>query len=163
MTDLQRIYPVVLFIALIVASGLAAGCTSPAKSPAIVQQSISLPGAIANNSVERVEVYHFHGNQQCTSCIAVGDLAEKTVNTNFKAELASGRVVFAHVNYDLPENAALATKYGVTGSSLWLGIYDANGFHRQQDMDVWYMTGDKEKYKAYLASVITRRLNGDLS
>jgi hypothetical protein len=30
-------------------------------------------------------------------------------------------------------------------------------------MDVWYMTGDKEKYKEYLASVITRRLNGDLS
>jgi hypothetical protein len=163
MTDLQRIYPFVLFIALIVASGLAAGCTSPAKSPAIVQQSISLPGAIANNSVERVEVYHFHGNQQCTSCIAVGDLAEKTVNANFKDELASGRVVFAHVNYDLPENAALAAKYGVTGSSLWLGIYDANGFHRQQDMDVWYLTGNKEKYKAYLASVITRRLNGDLS
>ena len=164
MTDLQRIYPVVLFIALIVASGLAAGCTSPAKSSATGQQSTSSSGAIGSNStVERVEVYHFHGDQQCVSCIAVGDLAEKTVNANFKDELASGRVVFAHVNYDLPENAALAAKYGVTGSSLWLGIYDANGFHRQQDMDVWYLTGNKEKYKAYLASVITRRLNGDLS
>ena len=76
---------------------------------------------------------HFHGNQQCTSCIAVGDLAEKTVNANFKDELASGRLVFAHVNYDLPENAALATKYNVTGSSLWIGIYDANGFHKEQD------------------------------
>ena len=47
-----------------------------------------------------------------------------------KHELASGRLVFAHVNYDLPENAALATKYGVTGSSLWIGVYDANGFHK---------------------------------
>ena len=164
MTDLQRIYPVVLFIALIVAGGLATGCTSPAKSSATVQQSTSLPGAIgSNSSVDRVEVYHFHGDQQCVSCIAVGDLAEKTVNDNFKAEISSGRIVFAHINYDLPENAALAAKYGVTGSSLWLGIYDSKGFHRQQSMDVWYLTGDKEKYTAYLTGVISRRLNGDLS
>ncbi|MCK9579484.1 MAG: hypothetical protein M0Q92_03415 [Methanoregula sp.] len=44
------------------------------------------------------------------------------MNANFNAELASGRVVFAHVNYDLAENSALALKYGVTGSSLWIGV-----------------------------------------
>jgi len=163
MTDLQRIYPVVLFIALIVASGLAAGCTSPAKSPAIVQPSISLPGAIANNSVERVKVYHFHGNNQCSSCIAVGDLAEKTVNTNFKDELASGRLVFAHINAELPENRALAEKYGVTGSSLWIGVYDGNGFHKEQDTRVWYLINNKDTYTSYLSGIITKRLNGDLS
>jgi hypothetical protein len=164
MSDFQRIFLAVMLVFLIIACGLAAGCTSPAKSSATGQQSTSSSGAIDSKStVERVEVYHFHGNQQCTSCIAVGDLAEKTVNANFKDELASGRVVFAHVNYDLPENAALAAKYGVTGSSLWIGIYDNNGFHRQQNMDVWYLTGDKEKYPAYLASVISKRLNGDLS
>ena len=151
-----------IFVFFIVALLFTAGCTDTSQhqraAPTLSPSTIN-----SNSTVERVEVYHFHGNTQCTSCIAVGDLAEKTVNANFKTELASGRVVFAHVNYDLPENAALAAKYGVTGSSLWLGIYDANGFHRQQDMDVWYMTGDKEKYKEYLASIITRRLNGDLS
>ena len=111
----------------------------------------------------KVEVYHFHGNTQCPSCIAVGDLAEKTVNDNFKAELASGRLVFAHVNYDLPENSALAAKYGVTGSSLWLGTYDSDGFHKQQDMDVWYLIDDKNAYSSYLSGIITRRLNGDLT
>ncbi len=162
MTDLQRIYLVVLFIALIVASGLAAGCTSSEKSSP--SKSVSTTGITsANNTIERIEVYHFHGNNQCSSCIAVGNLAEKTVNANFKDELASGRLVFAHINFDLPENAALAAKYGVTGSSLWFGIYDSNGFHRQQNMDVWYLTGDKEKYKTYLSGVIARRLNGDIS
>jgi len=151
-----------IFVFFIVVLIFTAGCTDSSQHLSAAP-TVSLSTINSNSTVERVEVFHFHGNTQCTSCIAVGDLAEKTVNANFKAELASGRVVFAHVNYDLPENAALAAKYGVTGSSLWLGIYDANGFHRQQDMDVWYMTGDKEKYKAYLASVITRRLNGDLS
>ena len=90
-------------------------------------------------SVEKVEVYHFHGNNQCPSCIAVGDLAEKTVNDNFEAELASGRLVFGHVDYDLPETFALAAKYGVNGSSLCLWMYDPDGFHKQQDLDVWYL------------------------
>ena len=155
-----RSFIIVFFLIILL---FTAGCTDSSTHPGAATKSSSQPAINPNNTVEKVEIYHFHGNQQCTSCIAVGDLAEKTVNANFKDELASGRVVFAHVNYDLPENAALAAKYGVTGSSLWLGIYDANGFHRQQDMDVWYLTGNKEKYKAYLASVITRRLNGDLS
>jgi hypothetical protein len=114
-------------------------------------------------SVERVEVYHFHGNNQCTSCIAVGDLAEKTVNAKFKNELASGRLVFAHVNAEQPENRALAEKYGVTGSSLWIGVYEANGFHKEQDIRVWYLIDDEDAYSTYLSGIITRRLNGDLS
>ncbi|MEI7857545.1 MAG: nitrophenyl compound nitroreductase subunit ArsF family protein [Methanomicrobiales archaeon] len=162
MTDLQRIYPLAIIIILIIAFGFVAGCTD--SSPHLgAAASATVPTTSANSTVERVEVFHFHGNSQCTSCIAVGDLAEKTVNNNFKAELASGRLVFAHINYDLPENAALAAKYGVTGSSLWIGIYDNNGFHKQQDMDVWYLTGEKEKYNFYLTALISKRLNGDLS
>ena len=147
-----------LIIVLLVTSG----CTdlSPHMGAA---PSAPLSTTSANSTVQRVEMYHFHGYHQCASCIAVGDLAEKTVNENFKNELASGRLVFAHVNYDLPENAALATKYNVTGSSLWIGIYDNNGFHKQQNMDVWYLTDDKEAYEVYLSGIISRRLNGDLS
>ena len=67
------------------------------------------------------------------------------------------------MNYDLPENAALATKYNVTGSSLWIGVYDANGFHKEQDIRVWSLIDDENAYSTYLSGIITRRLNGDLS
>lgn len=158
MIILQRFITVILVLCLLIGFGIAAGCTSPAKSDP------STPVATgAGGTVERVEVFHFHGNQQCASCIAVGDLAEKTVNANFKAELASGRLVFAHVNAEQPENAALATKYGVTGSSLWIGMYDADGFHKEQDIRVWYLINDKDAYSTYLSGLITKRLNGDLS
>lgn len=138
------------------------GCTgvsSQSGTAAAVQPSMTSAGA----PIEKVEVFHFHGNNQCTSCIAVGKLAEKTVNENFKPELASGRVVFAHINYDLPQNVALATKYGVTGSSLWIGVYDANGFHQKEDIRVWSLTGNKDAYNFYLTHLISKRLNGDLS
>jgi hypothetical protein len=162
MTDLQRIFPIVIFVALIIAIGFTAGCTD--SSPHLgAAPSAPHSTASTNSTVERVEVYHFHGNSQCTSCIAVGDLAETTVNDNFKAELASGRLVFAHVNAEKPENVALATKYGVTGSSLWIGVYDANGFHKKEDTRVWSLIGNKDAYNFYLTGLISKRLNGDLS
>ena len=46
---------------------------------------------------------------------------------NFKNEFASGRLVFSHVNAELQENSVLISKYGVTGLSLWIGVYDAEG------------------------------------
>jgi len=165
MTALQRIYPIIIFSMLIIVCGFMAGCTS-ASSPDVSTPAVpaSAPvSATSTNTVERVEVFHFHGKQQCYSCITMGDLAEKTVNENFKDELASGRLVFAHVNYDLAENSALKTKYGVTGSSLWIGVYDADGFHKKQDIRVWSLIVNKEAYSAYVSEVIEKRLNGDLS
>ncbi|MDO9549700.1 MAG: nitrophenyl compound nitroreductase subunit ArsF family protein [Methanoregula sp.] len=162
MTDIQRIFPIVIFVALIIAISFTAGCTD--SSPHLgAAPSAPLSTANTNSTVERVEVYHFHGNSQCTSCIAVGDLAEKTVNDNFKAELASGRLVFAHVNAEKPENVALATKYGVTGSSLWIGVYDANGFYKEENIKVWYLINNKDAYSTYLTNLISKRMNGDLS
>lgn len=156
MTDLQRIYPVIFFVFLIILCGLVAGCTS-SSSP------VAVPSLGANSRVERVEVFHFHGNRQCASCIAVGDLAERTLNTSFRNDLALGRLVFAHVNYELPENAGLTATYNVTGSSLWIGVYDANGFHKEQDLRVWSLISNEEAYSSYLRELISKRLNGDLS
>jgi thiol-disulfide isomerase/thioredoxin len=133
MSESPRIFQTVIFVFLVIVCGCIAGCTSSSEAS---KPSTSLVNPFNSSLVERVEVYHFHGNTQCTSCIAVGDLAEKTVNANFNDELASGHLVFAHVNYDLPENKDLATQYGVTGSSLWIGVYDTNGFHKQQDIQV---------------------------
>jgi hypothetical protein len=159
MHDNQRILTIIILVFFLIGISITSGCTSQVKS----SEPVHVKTGPGGGTVEKVEVFHFHGNQQCTSCIAVGDLAEKTVMANFPDELASGRLVFAHVNYDLPENAALKDKYGVTGSSLWIGIYDANGFHKQQNLDVWYLTGDKEAYDVYLSGIITKRLNGNLS
>jgi len=152
-----------IFVFFIVVLIFMAGCTDSSQKPSTPAPSASQPAIGSNSPFEHVEVYHFHGNTQCTSCIAVGDLAEKTVNTNFKDELASGQVVFAHVNYDLPENRALAENYGVTGSSLWIGVYNGNGFHKEQDTKVWYLIDNEDAYTSYLSGIITRRLNGDLS
>jgi len=114
-------------------------------------------------NVEKIEIYHFHGNNQCSSCIAVGALAEETINTYYLKELKSEKIVFNHINFDLPENTELAKKYDVTGSSLWIGVYDENGFHPEQNINVWYKINDKQAYMAYLKEIIDQRLAGNLN
>ena len=113
--------------------------------------------------VQKVEVIHFHGTSQCSSCIAVGALAEETIKTYYSAELMSGKVTFAHINAELPENYEIAKKYGVTGSSLWIGVYDTNGFHKEENVNVWYKIQDKSGYMTYLKSIIDKRLQDDFS
>ena len=84
---------------LLVCSIVIFGCISNTQNIMTNQTNSTTlqTGSPINNNI-RVEIYHFHGTHQCTSCIAVGELAEKTVNTYFKDELESGKLVFGHIN-----------------------------------------------------------------
>lgn len=135
---------------------LFAGCTSPGET------SVN-PGSNLSEPVEKVEIYHFLRTQQCYSCITLGAYAEETVNTYFAPEVQSGKVVFGHINVDLPENSALMKQYGPTGSSLWIGVYTKDGFSKEENINVWYKIGNKDEYMAYLKGVIEKRLAGDFS
>lgn len=152
----RRIVVSGVLVLLVTLAVLVAGCTAPAATNE--SQGTTTPGA-----VQKVEVYHFHRTQQCYSCRTVGAYAEDTVKTYFAPELESGRVVFGHINIEEPENKALVDQYGPTGSSLWIGVYDKDGFHKDENVNVWYKIGDKEAYLAYLKGVIEKRMAGDFS
>jgi hypothetical protein len=151
-------------------SGDSSGLASPsgipdaygAESNGSLLASFPLPKGQVSQ-VEKVEIIHFHGTNQCYSCKTVGAYAEETVNTYFADELKTGKITFAHINAELPENRDLVEKYGVTGASLWIGVYDVAGFHKEQNTDVWYKISDKAEYLSYLKGIIEKRLAGDLS
>lgn len=117
----------------------------------------------AEAEVQKIEVIHFHGTNQCYSCKTVGAYAEETINTYYPNEIKSGRIVFSSINYDLIDNKVVAMKYGVSGSSLWIGVYDSNGFHPEQNTNVWYKINDKQGYMTYLKGIIDKRLVRDFS
>lgn len=124
--------------------------------------NVELYGEGAADKNIRVEVLHFHSTRQCYSCIRLGELAEKTVNEFFKGELDSGKIVFGHLNVDLEENKETATKYGASGSSLWIGTYIDGSFHKEQDTAVWYKINKEEEFKSYLKGILEKRLSGEL-
>ena len=155
---------IIYVLAIIVLFGFViSGCSSEKGS--VNANAVAASSAEQSTvNVDKLEVYHFHGNSQCSSCIAVGNLAEETVNTYFAEELKSGKIVFGHINAQLPENVALANKYQVTGSSLWLGVYGKDGnFYKEENVNVWYKINNKADYMNYLKGIIEKRLAGDLS
>ena len=124
--------------------------------------NVTASGSPISSDIEKVEVYHFHATRQCYTCKTIGAYSEEMVNTYFADELKSGKLVYAHVNVDLPENKALAEKYGATGSSLLIGVYGKDGsFSKQEDTAVWSKIYDKEDYIAYLKGVIEQKFLGE--
>jgi len=69
-----------------------------------------------------VEVYYFHGTRRCVTCISVGDVSSKFIETNYSN---NSKVKFVEVNIDddAPGVEELAKKFMVTGS----GLYVYNG------------------------------------
>jgi len=121
--------------------------------------------AIANkvNSVEKIEVYHFHSNRQCSVCKTIGANLDETINRYFLEQVASGKIIYGHINIQLPENEEITNRYGAQWTSLWIGVYDENGFHSENDRGIWYKLQDKEAFISYLKKLIEKRISGDLS
>ncbi|MFH1427864.1 MAG: nitrophenyl compound nitroreductase subunit ArsF family protein [Patescibacteria group bacterium] len=101
-------------------------------------------------SAEKIEVIHFHGTYQCFSCITVGELALKTIKEKFPEEYEQGKIVYEDINVDLRENKEIAEKYGATGSSLYINNIADGQDNIKEDITVWRLITDEEKYIVYL-------------
>jgi len=146
-----------LILFLVILALFVAGCSN---TPQIDGNAVGDANPVVN--IDKLEIYHFHGTNQCYSCKTVGAYAEETVNTYFADELNSGKIVFGHINGELPENQDLVEKYGVTSASLWLGTYAKDGqFSAEQNTNVWYKIDNKEDYMSYLKGVIEQKLAGN--
>ena len=78
-------------------------------------------------------------------------------------QVAGGKIIYGHINVQLSENEEITNRYGAQGTSLWIGVYDENGFHPENDRGIWYKLQDKEAFISYLKKLIEKRLSGDLS
>ena len=69
--------------------------------------------AVADPNI--VQVYYFHGKERCKTCIAVGDIALKTVEN---AYTNNPNVRFIEINTSEESAKALVKKYEVTWNAL---------------------------------------------
>ncbi|EHQ36320.1 nitrophenyl compound nitroreductase subunit ArsF family protein [Methanoplanus limicola] len=109
----------------------------------------------------KAELYHFHTNSQCYSCVILGELANETVQTYYKPQLESGKLIFEHVNIDEEENKELAEKYGAGGSSLMIGVYGKDGeFYHENLVGALYRLNDPESFAEYLKNILDPLIGG---
>ena len=91
----------------------------------IGQNSNSSQNQIAPTGEAHIEVLYFYGNQRCITCRAIEQLTDEVVNTHFTQQLADSTILLRHIDFSTPEGAAIAERYEVTWSSLFVNkIYD---------------------------------------
>jgi len=98
---------------------------------------------------DKIEVVHFHGTQQCWSCITVGEYALKTIKEKFPEEFASGKIVYKDINGELKENQEIVVKYQARGSSLFINAIRDEQDNIEEDVTVWRLVNSESQFINY--------------
>ena len=69
-------------------------------------------------SGDKVEVYYFHNERRCATCVAVEDESVKALNELYPEKMKSGEMTFLSVNLEDDANKALADKFKISGQTL---------------------------------------------
>ena len=79
-----------------------------------------------HNEGKVVEVLYFHGKQRCMTCNAIEKEAKQLIDSVYASEIADNKLIFKVVDFTEKENEALAEKYEVAFSSLFVNQW-SNG------------------------------------
>lgn len=139
-----------IIVGIIIGTGSNTKQTDQASNPK--QENVSVVKA------EKIEVIHFHATQQCWSCITVGEYALKTIKEKFPEEYANGTIVYKDINGELPENKDMVIKYQAGGSSLFINSIADGKDNIEEDVTVWRLVSDEEKFKDYFENKIKQIL-----
>lgn len=99
-------------LALLVLLSMTA-CQSSGNNKSESTASKEAVEAVIDPSV--TQVYYIHGKQRCKTCIAVGEVTKKTVETLYGE---NEKVRFTEINTSEAGNEALIEKYAVTFNAL---------------------------------------------
>jgi hypothetical protein len=85
----------------------------------------------------RVDVIYFHVNQRCVTCLCFEEHVNNVIEKYFADDITSGKLTYKVLNAQLPQNIAIAKKYGAVGSQLFVNAV-VNGFDNIEDIgDIW--------------------------
>ena len=105
-------------------------------------------------SGDKVEVYYFHNERRCATCIAVEDESKKALNELYPEKMKSGEMTFLSVNIEDEANAALADKYKISGQTLL--VVKGSKEENLTNTAFMYATSKPEKLKKAIGEAIEK-------
>lgn len=100
-------------------------------------------------------VYYFHGSRRCKTCLGIERVARNVIKEQYGKDKS---IVFRAINIEEEENAALAEKYEIGGSSLLV----CRG-EKTEDLTAkafQYALNDPAKLQALLIETVDRMRKG---
>lgn len=71
----------------------------------------------------RIEILYFHGAQRCIICRAIEANTIALLDSLYSEEKADGKIIYKVIDISKKENEAIADKYEVTWSSLFVNAW----------------------------------------
>ncbi len=68
----------------------------------------------------KIEVYYFHGDRKCKTCIEVGRISEEYLKKEYAKQMKAGIAFFKELNFEDKENAKIVKELEVSGSALFV-------------------------------------------
>jgi len=129
--------PLILLTVIALASNLFFG-----TSPALAEE------APAGGTVT---AYYFHGTFRCPTCHKLEEYAKEAIESNFKNDLASGKLSFKIVNVEEKGNEHFAKDYQLYTKSVVLSLTKDGKEIRSKNLDkIWEYVRNKDRYENYV-------------
>ena len=107
---------------------------------------------------KQVSVYYFHGDERCTTCLAIEAQTADAVREHFAPELNLGRLRFEIVNFDEPGSRHYRDEFDLAFGTVVVQGGDADRSWESLD-DVWTLIHDDPgDFEAYLVEHIRAAL-----
>ncbi len=105
-------------------------------------------------------VYYFHATQRCNTCLTLERYSKNTMEEAFADDLASGRVTWQVINYELPENQHFAKDYDISYQTLMvLELKDGEPVRWKKLEGIWDEVGSEFSFYEYVQSEIHNFMN----
>ena len=112
---------------------------------------------------DRLVVYATHMTFRCTECTQIERYARELLETEFAAELDTGRIVLVSIDY--LQDEPFADRYDIAASTLVLSlVQEGEETHFERLDDVWTHVRNREAYMDFVRQAVQEqlaRLDGD--
>jgi aryl-alcohol dehydrogenase-like predicted oxidoreductase len=145
----------IILLVIIVVGVNAVGASKSSKS-IIDESEVS---QVSKISYDKIEVYYFHRTQRCSTCLAIGRFTRELIEDKFADKVKDGKIYFAEINIDLPENKELVNRFKASGQSLYINVINNGVDNIDQDLNIWRLVGNESKFKEYLENKLNSLSN----
>jgi hypothetical protein len=115
----------------------------------------------AKNAENKVTAYYFHGSFRCQTCHKLEQYSKEAIETNFKDQLASGKLEFKVVNIEDKGNEHFVNDYQLYTKALVISLTsDGKEMKSKNLTKIWDYVGNKQKFFDYVTSEINDFLKG---
>lgn len=108
---------------------------------------------------DSVAVYYFHNNSRCVNCYNMEKWTKELMETCFKPQVDSGKLVFRIINTDEKENAHYLGDYKLYTKSVVLSLVKGGKEVRYDNLaKIWDFLKSKQKFQEYVQGEIEKYL-----